>query len=93
MIQRANFSILMWSVFIRGNLSLSRRYRCHILKPVSKDNNFEIRDLATLFTLHLRADITLKCRMCRSIVGDESGDSTKSDTTCSLSHSWLCIMR
>ena len=61
-------------------------------KPVSKGENLEIRDLAT-FTLHLRADITLKCRMCRGIVDDESGDSTKSDTPYSLSHSWLCIMR
>ena len=56
-------------------------------------DNFEIRDLATLFTLHLRADITLKCRMCRGIVGDGSGDSRKSDTTYRLSHSWLCSMR
>ena len=58
-------------------------------KPVSKNENFEIRDLGSLLTLHLRAYITLKCRMCRGIVGDESGDSTKSDTTYSLSHSSL----
>ena len=64
------------------------------MKPVSNNENFEIRDhLGSLFTLHLRAYITLKCRMCGGIVGDESGDSTKSDTTYSLSHSWLCIMR
>ena len=63
-------------------------------KPVSKDENFEIRDLGSLFTLHLGVNITLKCRgMCRGIVGDESGDSTKSDTTYRLSHSWLCILR
>ena len=62
-------------------------------KPVFKGENFEMRDLATLSTLHLRADITWKCRMFHGIVGDESGDSTKSDTTCSQSHSWICIMR